>query len=356
MQSLAKYRGRFAPSPTGPLHFGSLAAAVGSYLDAKQHHGTWLVRMEDLDTPRCTADAADDILRTLEAFGLHSDEPVLYQSQRTAAYDEALQQLQASGAVYPCCCTRKEIADSALHGIEGLVYPGTCRDGIPSGREGRAWRTRTDYLYRHSRAGGNPAIQNAFCSNPLDSRLRGITSDLPARGLSRMASSSTNDEVHDIAGAVTFDDTVQGLISQHLESEIGDFVVKRADGLFAYQLAVVVDDAFQGITHVVRGADLLASTPRQIYLQRLLGLATPAYMHLPVAVNAAGEKLSKQTLATPLDTSQAVATLLLALDFLRQRPPAELAGCDVRTVLDWAIQHWNSKNLIGIQTLPAHVS
>ena len=138
------YRGRFAPSPTGPLHFGSLVAAVGSYLDAKHHHGTWLVRMEDLDTPRCVPGAADDILRTLEAFGLHSDEPVIYQSQRTAAYEEALLKLQASGAVYPCCCTRKEIADSAMNGIEGPVYPGTCRDGIPAGREGRAWRVRTN--------------------------------------------------------------------------------------------------------------------------------------------------------------------------------------------------------------------
>src|SRR5512135_2322302 len=138
------YRGRFAPSPTGPLHFGSLVAAVGSYLDARHQNGTWLVRMEDLDTPRCVPGAADDILRTLATFGLRSDEPVLYQSQRSAAYEEALQRMKDSGATYPCCCTRKEIADSALHGIEGFVYAGTCRDGIPAGREGRAWRVRTD--------------------------------------------------------------------------------------------------------------------------------------------------------------------------------------------------------------------
>lgn len=294
----AIYRGRFAPSPTGPLHFGSLVAAVGSYLDTKHHHGIWLVRMEDLDTPRCVSGAADDILRSLEAFGLQSDEPILYQSQRTSAYEEALSQLQASGAVYPCCCTRKEIADSALHGIEGLVYPGTCRDGIPAGREGRAWRVRTN------------------------------------------------------SETVAFDDMLQGRITQHLENEIGDFVVKRADGLFAYQLAVVVDDAFQGITHIVRGADLLASTARQIYLQRLLGLTTPAYMHLPVAVNAAGEKLSKQTLAAPVDTSQPVAVLLRVLSFLRQQPPASLADSDLTTVLDWAIQNWNTAKLWGIQILP----
>lgn len=299
MTSSSNYRGRFAPSPTGPLHFGSLVAAVGSFLDAKHHSGTWLVRMEDLDIPRCVFGAADSILHTLEAFGLHGDEPVLYQSQRTAAYEEALHRLQTSGAVYPCCCTRKEIADSALHGIEGLVYPGTCRHGILNGRDARAWRVRTD-----------------------------------------------NE-------AVGFDDALQGRISQHLESQIGDFVVKRADGLFAYQLAVVVDDAFQGITHVVRGADLLASTPRQIHLQRLLGLPTPNYMHLPVAVNEGGEKLSKQTLAAPVDSSHPVATLLRVLDFLQQRTPASLAGSDVRTVLDWAVENWDATRLRGIHTLPA---
>ncbi len=332
MPAIPEYRGRFAPSPTGPLHFGSLVAAVGSYLDAKHHHGTWLVRMEDLDKPRCSIDSAKDILRTLAAFGLHSDEPVLIQSHRTAAYEEALRQLHARGAVYPCCCTRKEIADSALHGIEGLVYPGTCRDGIPEGREGKASRVRTDCLCRHSRADRNPAIQNAFYLNPLDSCLRG------------------NDEAQSIAGEIAFGDALQGRIIQNLESEIGDFVVKRADGLFAYQLAVVVDDAFQGITHVVRGADLLASTARQIYLQRLLGLPTPAYMHLPVAVNGAGEKLSKQTLAAPVKTAKAVVTLISVLTFLRLQPPAELAECEVIEVLDWAIQHWDPSRIGGVKS------
>lgn len=252
------------------------------------------MRMEDLDTPRCIPGAVEDILYTLEAFGLHSDEPVLYQSQRTAAYVEALHKLQAGGAVYPCCCTRKEIADSAWHGIEGLVYPGTCRDGIPAGREARAWRVNT----------ANESID--------------------------------------------FDDALQGHITQHLADEIGDFVVKRADGLFAYQLAVVVDDAYQNITHIVRGADLLASTSRQIYLQRLLGFGSPNYMHLPVAVNATGEKLSKQTLAAPVNCSQPVTTLLQALDFLRQQPPEYLADCELRTVLEWAIQHWDASRLQGL--------
>lgn len=292
------YRGRFAPSPTGPLHFGSLVAAIGSYLDARHHQGVWLVRMEDLDTPRCVPGAAEDILRTLAVFGLSSDEPVIYQSQRAAAYEEALHKLQARDIAYPCCCTRKEIADSAMHGIEGFVYPGTCRLGMTHMRTTPAWRVRTD--------------------------------DTP----------------------VTFQDELQGSQSQHLESEIGDFVVKRADGLFAYQLAVVVDDAEQGITHVVRGSDLLASAPRQIHLQRLLGLPIPHYMHLPVAVNEAGEKLSKQTLAAPVDSTQPAKTLLRVLEFLKQAPSHGLAASDLTTMLDWAVRNWQPQRLAGIQSIP----
>ncbi|MBU1214495.1 MAG: tRNA glutamyl-Q(34) synthetase GluQRS [Gammaproteobacteria bacterium] len=295
------YRGRFAPSPTGPLHFGSLVAAVGSFLDAKSHHGIWLVRMEDLDTPRCVPGMADNILRTLDAFGLHSDEPVIYQSLRTEAYDEALQHLQDTGATYPCCCTRKEIADSALHGIEGFVYPGTCRKGMAHQRATPAWRVRCDQ---------NPSL-------------------------------------------VAFDDALQGRITQNLENEIGDFVVKRADGLFAYQLAVVVDDALQQITHIVRGADLLNSTPRQIHLQNLLGLHTPHYMHLPVALNTAGEKLSKQTLAQAVDTVQPVIALWRALSFLQQQPPQELQIEDLEAVWEWALRNWRAERLVGCRALPA---
>jgi glutamyl-Q tRNA(Asp) synthetase len=267
--------------------------------------------MEDLDTPRCVPGAADDILRTLAAFGLHSDEPVIYQSQRTADYDEALQRLQDIGAAYPCCCTRKEIADSALHGIDGFVYPGTCRKGMrplspsPSPASGRgelrqsAWRVRTEH------------------------------------------------------STITFDDALQGHITQHLESEIGDFVVKRADGLFAYQLAVVVDDAFQQITDIVRGADLLDSAPRQIHLQHLLGLPTPRYMHLPVAVNAAGEKLSKQTLAQAVDSSRPADALWHALTFLRQRPPQGLLHESLDAIWEWAQRNWRAERLVGCRALPA---
>jgi len=297
MQASNLYRGRFAPSPTGPLHFGSLVAALGSYLDAKHHHGKWLVRMEDLDTARTVPGAADNILRTLERFGLHWDEEVIYQSHRSLAYEAALHQLQVLNAVYPCACTRKEVADSAMPGIDGQIYPGTCRNGIPQGREGRSWRVRTDKQ------------------------------------------------------SIEFTDISQGRITQHLEREIGDFIAKRADGLFAYQLAVVVDDAYQGITHVVRGCDLLVSTPRQIYLQNLLNLASPRYLHLPVAINAKGEKLSKQTLAPALTHSNPAASIIQALYFLQQSPPAELSGADVASILKWAVDNWNTDAIHKMQRI-----
>ena len=293
----SSYRGRFAPSPTGPLHFGSLVAAVGSFLDARHHRGQWLVRIEDLDTPRTTREAAADILSTLEAYGLHWDEEVIYQSQRTAAYQAAFEQLQSRQHLYPCACSRKEIADSALQRGDELVYPGTCRNGLPSGKTARAWRVRVN-------------------------------------------------DAH-----IDFSDRLQGSITQDLAGEVGDFVVLRADGLFAYQLAVVVDDAAQGITNVVRGADLLYSTPRQIYLQRLLGLVTPAYMHLPIAVNAQGEKLSKQTLARPVGKNSTAATLFNALVFLRQQPPAELRYSAVDRILGWAAAHWQPDALLNCRQL-----
>ena len=324
------YRGRFAPSPTGPLHFGSLVAAVGSYLDAKHHQGKWLVRIEDLDTPRSVKGAADNILRTLENFGLHWDGDVLYQSQRTDAYEEALQKLQVIGAAYPCSCTRKDIADSALHGIDGMVYPGTCRNKVHPLLVGEGMNAARTIAWR------------VLTGHPLPNP--------PSTEAGNKRPSPPGGRAGEGGATVEFNDTLQGPITQHIEKEIGDFVIKRADGLFAYQLAVVVDDAFQGITNVVRGADLLSSTSRQIYLQRLLGLLTPAYMHLPVAVNAQGEKLSKQTLAAPVDSHRASNTLLHALEFLRQKPPAELVSCTKEEILEWAIVHWDKYKLKGIAT------
>jgi len=257
-----RYRGRFAPSPTGPLHLGSLVTALASWLDARAHDGDWLVRIEDIDYPRCVKGADDDILRTLAALGLHPDEPPVWQSRRETRYAEALHSLEIAGQLYPCGCSRREIADSLIHVRERhqtLGYPGTCRNGL-HGKLPRAWRVRVP--------DGD-------------------------------------------ASTVCFDDRWQGRQCQNLETELGDFVLRRADGLWAYQLAVVVDDAAQDITHIVRGADLLDSTPRQIHLQHLLGLPTPSYLHVPVVVNAVGEKLSKQSGAEPLDTAA-------PLDALRQ--------------------------------------
>jgi glutamyl-Q tRNA(Asp) synthetase len=297
------YRGRFAPSPTGPLHFGSLVAAVGSYLEARTRGGDWLVRMEDVDRPREAAGAADDILRTLERLGFEWDEPVLYQSRRDFAYGEALSKLKRSGAVFACACTRREIADSvsAFGGPKTesheLVYPGTCRTGLPPGREGRAIRVRVDDV------------------------------------------------------TIAFDDALQGRIEQDLARECGDFVVRRADGLYAYQLAVVVDDAGQEITDVVRGADLLDSTPRQIHLQRLLGLPTPNYMHLPVAVDAQGEKLSKQTLAAAVDAAKGAQAIADALAFLGNAPPEKLRRAHAADVWSWALENWDAGRIPRARSL-----
>jgi glutamyl-Q tRNA(Asp) synthetase len=284
-------KGRFAPSPTGPLHFGSLVAAVGSYLSAKSHNGEWLVRMEDLDPPREAPGAADDILRTLEACGFEWDGEVLYQSRRRDAYETALEMLRHQDVLYACGCTRREIADSSIHGIDGPVYPGTCRTGLKNARATCALRVRTD----------NAVIE--------------------------------------------FDDRIQGVLRSRLESEVGDFVVRRADGVHAYQLAVVVDDAAQGITEVVRGADLLASTARQIHLQRVLGLPTPRYLHLPAALNAAGEKLSKQTYAPPLPKTGIVTELWRALDFLGQSPPPEWRGATPSEFWTAASSRWSESTI-----------
>ncbi len=271
------YIGRFAPSPTGPLHFGSLVAAVASYLDARAHGGQWLVRIEDVDTPRCVPGVDADILRTLEAFGFEWNGSVLYQTARIQAYREALDRLRREGRAYPCSCSRKEIGNP--------VYPGTCRSGPVDLGKPLAWRVRVDPI------------------------------------------------------VVSFEDRALGIQQQNLAEEVGDFVALRSDGLFAYQLAVVVDDAAQGVTDVVRGADLLDSTPRQIWLQKLLGFPVPRYLHVPVATNAAGEKLSKQTLAPPLNVADAGTQLRAALRFLGQDVPVE-AGFNVRETLAWASARW----------------
>jgi glutamyl-Q tRNA(Asp) synthetase len=294
------YVGRFAPSPTGPLHIGSLVAALGSCLEARVQGGRWLLRLEDVDEPRCSQTAADGLLRTLEACGFTWDGPVLVQSRRRERYQHALAFLQQAGRVYPCACTRRELADSRLAPDGAPVYPGTCRDGLPPGKVARAWRLRVE--------AGPP---------------------------------------------LCFDDGLQGRLCQDLATEVGDFVLRRADGYFAYQLAVVVDDADQGVTHVVRGADLLESTPRQLYLQRCLGLPTPDYAHLPVAVNAVGEKLSKQTLAMAIDGLPPAAALAAALGFLGQAPPAWLASAGVDEVWAWALAHWCLTRVPRKRALPA---
>ncbi|NTU59663.1 MAG: tRNA glutamyl-Q(34) synthetase GluQRS [Deltaproteobacteria bacterium] len=286
--------GRFAPSPTGPLHLGSLVTAVGSWLLARARGGRWLLRIEDLDTPRVVPGAADDILRTLEALGLPWDGPVVYQSRRLPAYEEALRRLLAEGHAYPCDCSRAEVAGaaSAPHpGEEGPVYPGTCRRGPAHGRAVRAFRVRVP------------------------------------------------------AGEIAFVDGIQGPFTQNLARAVGDFVVKRADGPFAYQLAVVVDDADAGVTQVARGADLLGSTPRQLHLQRLLGCPTPEYFHLPLVCGPDGAKLSKRDCAVSLaggrDLRDAAGVLLLqSLVALGQSPPPELRGAPAAEVLRWAEDHF----------------
>lgn len=262
---MSNYTGRFAPSPTGPLHMGSLVAAMASYLDARAHDGRWLVRIEDIDEARSVPGAADAIIATLAAFGMHSDGEIVRQSRRKALYQSAFERLGEH--VYACGCTRREIADSRI-GIASdgaAVYPGTCRLGLADGRAARAFRLRVP---------------------------------------------------DDASGHIQFEDRWLGVIEQHLATQAGDFVLKRADGFWAYQLAVVVDDADQGVTDVVRGADLLDSTPRQIYLQRLLGFSTPRYLHVPVVTNDAGEKLSKQTGARASDVMRVVEELRAAAGFL----------------------------------------
>ena len=274
---VSSYIGRFAPSPTGELHFGSLLAALASYLEARKSAGCWLLRMEDLDKPREVAGSADLIISELAQWGMHSDGAVLYQKQRNAAYQAACKVLIEQDLAYWCGCSRSELAESG-------IYPGTCSKGLPAGKKPRTLRLRT-----------------ADC-------------------------------------AIEFEDGIQGPISQQLQLECGDFVIWRADGVFAYQLAVVVDDAFQQVTDIVRGADLLDSTPRQIWLQRCLGVPQPRYAHIPVAVQADGRKLSKRIQSDPLRASDLLRSLRLALQFLGHEAPA----MDWHGTWEWAFQNWDS--------------
>ena len=286
------YCGRFAPTPSGPLHFGSMIAAIGSYCDARAHGGSWQIRIDDIDTPRVVSGVADDILYTLEAFALEWDGRPVFESRNKDAYHAALHSLRTAGHVFACSCSRREISKAGLSGSEGPVYPGTCRNGPRAGRPVRSLRLRIE------------------------------------------------------AGSATrVTDALQGPISQDLAAQVGDFVVYRSDGIFSYHLACVVGDAHQSVTHIVRGADLIDSTPRQIYLQRLLKLPTPSYLHLPVAINDRGEKLSKQTRASPVDRARAGQTIFTVLRFLGQQPPAELAKWPAHDANAWAVTNWRRENL-----------
>lgn len=293
------YIGRFAPSPTGPLHFGSLVTAVASYLDARSNQGKWLLRMEDLDKPREVTGAAADILSTLEAYGFEWDDTIMYQSQRNDAYERTLATLKRMQCIYPCTCTRKEIADSSEQtGIEGAIYPKTCLHQPIKEHHPVAWRIKTPDKLIH------------------------------------------------------FKDAVHGDITQNLCKEFGDFVLKRADSQFAYQLAVVVDDAEQGVTNIVRGADLLNSTTRQIYLQQLLGFTRPNYMHIPIVTNTLGQKLSKQTLAAPILVSEASSSLWQALLFLNQNPPESIKHETIGQLWNWAISNWQAELIASKSSIP----
>lgn len=278
--------GRFAPSPTGPLHFGSLVAALASYLDARAQGGQWHLRIDDVDQTRSRAAAIEQIPRCLEALGLHWDGPIQYQSKRTARYAQALDALIGQHQAYPCGCSRREILAHAERGPAGMIYPGTCRNGLSAGRSARSWRFKNT------------------------------------------------------APIIAFVDRAFGEQTTRTDTEMGDFIIRRGDGLYAYHLAMVIDDADLGVTDVVRGADLLPATAPQIALQQALGLPTPRYLHVPVAYDELGRKLSKTNAAPAIDTDQPFATLRQALAFLDQPLPGLNELSSVSELLQWAIAHW----------------
>jgi glutamyl-Q tRNA(Asp) synthetase len=288
----SNYIGRFAPSPTGPLHFGSIVASLGSYIDARFNKGTWLLRMDDLDTTRVETGADDRIYYTLDKLGMHWDGEVIYQSRRTEAYHEAEQELESKYLLYPCYCSRKIVG--------GQVYPGTCRD------------IKSDSSRQHS------------------IRIK------------------TNAEIY------IFHDHIQQDFSQNLHTEVGDFNIRRSDGIYAYHLAVALDDAHQKVSHIVRGADLMDSSPRQIFLQQELKLVTPVYAHLPVALSASGQKICKQHKAEDvLLNNQPAEVLLNCLDFLGQEPPGELLDYPVEEVIQWGIDNWRFSSIPALAEITA---
>ncbi len=284
------YIGRFAPTPSGYLHFGSLVAALASYLDARSVGGQWLLRMEDLDPPREVPGAQDAILRSLETYGFEWDGQLIRQSERHGEYTALVERLLSQGLAYACTCSRKQLEGS------GGIYPGTCRN---------------------------------LCHPDQDAAIRLRVPELE----------------------YSFRDRVQGEFRQHLGREVGDFVIRRRDGLFAYQLAVVLDDAWQGVTDIVRGADLLDSTPRQLYLQELLGLPQPRYLHVPLIIQPDGHKLGKSYRSPPLPADQAAPLLNRALRALGQQPPAELSQSHPQEVLAWGIAHWDATRIPRSRTL-----
>jgi glutamyl-Q tRNA(Asp) synthetase len=292
-----RYVGRFAPSPTGPLHFGSLLAAVASYLQAKSRAGKWLLRVEDIDPPRQQAGAVDEILSALECYGFGWDGPILFQSKSEERHREVINDLRVADLAYPCSCSRSALAE-AKRGPLGAIYPGTCRNGFDG--DAYAVRVRTD-------------------DEPIE-----------------------------------FVDGLQGRYGQCLESESGDFVILRRDGLIAYHLAVVVDDFDQGVTEIVRGIDLLDSTPRQIHLQQLLGYRTPGYLHIPVAENARGQKLGKGTGARAVPLDEVRRVLIAALRALGQQPPSRLVECSLQDIWSWSVSNWRPLALAGQTAIPAH--
>jgi len=295
----ARYVGRFAPSPTGPLHFGSLVAAVASYLQAKANSGKWLLRIEDIDPPREQPGATQSILEALERYGFEWDGDVIYQSRSHALHVAALEDLLHRRLAYPCGCSRRDLSDQPRSPL-GVIYPGTCRNGCDSN----------------------------------ETAIRLLTDDDP----------------------ITYEDALQGTQTQRLESESGDFVIRRRDGLIAYQLAVVVDDEVQQITEVVRGIDIMDSTARQIRLQRLLGYRTPRYMHIPVITHANGDKLSKLTGAPAVPLDDAGGTLAAALRALQQDPPGNLARDPLQEIWAWAVENWRPEAMYGLAAITSELS